>query len=232
MPLNKFLKVKIFASKDFYTGILVNEIIKSFPKNTLFYLHLESFSLNRKIKTTIILFFYTSLKKIIKNIFTILNYIITNKIIKVDDYNYDFVSYDLGIIINYPKLLRIEKYPLYNFHLGNLSNQRGSFMFFYKFLYNWSKIDLTFYKLTNEHFDVGKIVNKKSLKVNNATALDIFLLYFKNKNFIKESIKIIFKKKIKKIIVNKKKINLSPSWSIIVKTLIKKFIKISSLNIF
>ena len=82
----------------------------------------------------------------------------------------------------------MQNYKIYNFHLGSLQNQRGSFIFFYKFFFNWQSVDLTFHEV-NEKYDVGKIYNKRTINLNNKTnATDICFLYLDNLDFLKESI--------------------------------------------
>ena len=82
----------------------------------------------------------------------------------------------------------IQKYKIYNFHLGSLKNQRGSFIFFYKYIYGWNSIDLTFHQV-NEKYDVGKIYNKRTIYLDKKTnATDICFLYLNNLDFLKESI--------------------------------------------
>jgi hypothetical protein len=220
------MKVKIFANKDsFFTRPLILKIINSFPKNTLFYIHYETLSFNRKLKSIAVLFLFSPFFQFIK-IFFKNKYKYTNK-----NYDYEFDDYDLGIIINYPKLLKLQKFPLYNFHLGNLENQRGSFIYFYKFLYGWKKINLSFYKLTHERFDVGILINTISFNCSKKSALDILLLYENNNDFIEKSIYLIRKKNFlkskKKYMYMHGKLNVSPSWHLIFKTFLNsKIIKI------
>ena len=68
-------------------------------------------------------------------------------------------------------------------------NQRGSFIFFYKFIKNWDKISLTFHEIS-DRFDVGKIINEREILLRkNSFASDIFYLYLNNLDFLMESIK-------------------------------------------
>lgn len=218
------MRVKIFASNDsFFTRPLIFIILNSFPKDTSFYIHYETLSLNRKLKSILVLFLFSPFFQFIK-IFLKKKYYL-NK-----NYDYDFEDYDLGIIINYPKLLKLHKYPLYNFHLGNIENQRGSFVYFYRFLYEWKKISLSFYKLTEERFDVGMLINSISFNCSKKSALDILELYEKNPNFIEKSISLTTKKKFYNFKNKKKgyeKLNVAPSWYLIFKTFfILKIIRI------
>ena len=83
-----------------------------------------------------------------------------------------------------------EDFNIYNFHLGNLINQRGSFIFFYKFKNKWDKISLTCHKITNE-LDKGEIIKEKEFDCKNMDSIQILSLYIKNINFIKTCIDII-----------------------------------------
>ncbi len=97
-------------------------------------------------------------------------------------------DYDFGLNVYGISKIKLQKYKIYNFHLGSLHNQRGSFIFFYKFIYNWQSIDLTFHEV-NEKFDVGKIFNKRTIYLNKkTTATDVCFLYLDNLDFLKESI--------------------------------------------
>jgi hypothetical protein len=97
------MRVKIFANDDiFFTRPLVFTILNSFPKNTSFYVQYETLSLNRKLKSLVVLFLFTPLFKFAKFFFKKKNYFNKN-------YDYDYKDYDLGIIINYPKLLKLQK---------------------------------------------------------------------------------------------------------------------------
>ena len=80
------------------------------------------------------------------------------------------------------------KFKIYNFHLGSLKTQRGSFIFFYKFLKKWGEITLTFHEMS-EKYDVGKVINEKKIILKkNTTASDIFFIYLENQNFLIDSI--------------------------------------------
>jgi len=97
-------------------------------------------------------------------------------------------NYDFGLNVYGIKKIQLQNYKIYNFHLGSLQNQRGSFIFFYKFLFNWQSVDLTFHEV-NEKYDVGKIYNKRTINLNKKTnAADICFLYLDNLDFLKESI--------------------------------------------
>ena len=108
--------------------------------------------------------------------------------------------------------------------MGSLYNQRGSFIFFYKFIYNWQSIDLTFHEV-NEKYDVGKIYNKRTINLDEkTTATDICFLYLDNLDFLKESI-IKLKDKSFDEYKDYEKINLVPSFIKLFKLIINYFYK-------
>ena len=92
------------------------------------------------------------------------------------------------------KLKINKRTSIYNFHLGNLQNQRGSFIFFYKFKYFWKDIDLTFHQMS-KGFDKGLVINKKKINCRDYDAIEILNLYKKNVPFIIKSIELCLKKK-------------------------------------
>ena len=143
----------------------------------------------RKLKVLIVFLFFGSINDLVtrfKNKISLEELLSKHKnckIVKNVDKKYDFGLNVYGI-----DKLKTQKFKIYNFHLGSLKNQRGSFIFFYKFLYNWNTIDLTFHEVT-EKYDVGKILNKRtvSLKINE-NATKICFLYLENLDFLIESI--------------------------------------------
>tara|TARA_E500000178_G_C17030091_1_gene760138 strand:+ start:1060 stop:1755 length:696 start_codon:yes stop_codon:yes gene_type:complete len=143
----------------------------------------------RKLKILLVFFLFGSIKSLLKESKKriSLNSILSNykncKIInKIEgDYNFGLNVYGISKI-------KLQKYKIYNFHLGSLYNQRGSFIFFYKFIYNWQSVDLTFHEVNNK-YDVGKIYNKRTINLDKKTsATDICFLYLDNLDFLKESI--------------------------------------------
>ena len=72
----------------------------------------------------------------------------------VDKINKDY-SYGLSVYCSEKKNTFTKNLKFIIFHLGSLKYQRGSFIFFYKFLKDWNKIFLTFHEIT-KRFDVGK----------------------------------------------------------------------------
>jgi len=105
------------------------------------------------------------------------------KLVKDVEKNYDF-----GLNVYGNKKLKLQKFKIYNFHLGSLKNQRGSFICFYKYIYDWEYIDLSFHEIS-EKFDVGKIFNKRTIKLSKKVkAIDILFLYLDHLDFLTKSI--------------------------------------------
>ena len=143
----------------------------------------------RKLKVLIVFLFFGSINDLVtrfKNKISLEELLSKHKnckIVKNVDKKYDFGLNVYGI-----DKLKTQKFKIYNFHLGSLKNQRGSFIFFYKFLYNWNTIDLTFHEVT-EKYDVGKILNKRTVSLQiNENATKICFLYLENLDFLIESI--------------------------------------------
>lgn len=166
---------KILSDKDF--------------KNYKFDIIVGNANFIRKIKVLIIFLFFGSISRLIRenknkiSLKTILSKYNNCNLINKIEKNYDFGLNVYGI-----DKIMIQKYKIYNFHLGSLKNQRGSFIFFYKYIYGWNSIDLTFHQV-NEKYDVGKIYNKRTIYLDKKTnATDICFLYLNNLDFLKESI--------------------------------------------
>ena len=122
--------------------------------------------------------------------------------------------------MNYPKKIVLKNFDIFNFHLGNFLEQRGSFIFFYKYFYKWKNLDLTFHKI-NHNYDSGPILHKKSVNIKNKSATEICLSYNNNYRFIKKSIIEIKKKKIRHIYG---KLNIEPSFYLIMKVYFLKIL--------
>ena len=194
-------------------------------KNCNFDIFISDSNFIRKLKVLIVFLLFgsiTTLLKESKNKIS-LNSILLNyrncKLVNKIEGNYDFGLNVYGI-----SKIKIQKYKIYNFHLGSLYNQRGSFIFFYKFIYNWQSIDLTFHEV-NEKYDVGKIYNKRTINLDEkTTATDICFLYLNNLDFLKESIV-----KLENHSFNEyndyEKINLVPSFIKLFKLIINYFYK-------
>tara|TARA_Y100000590_G_C15625026_1_gene979045 strand:+ start:916 stop:1455 length:540 start_codon:yes stop_codon:yes gene_type:complete len=131
-------------------------------------------------------------------------------------------KYDFGLSVYSTKKIELENFKIYNFHLGSLINQRGSFIFFYKFINSWDEVFLTFHEIT-EKFDVGKIINERKIKfTDNCKATDIIYVYLKNLDFLTESIDLI-DKKTGTIYENYEKLNLVPSFKKLIKEILEYF---------
>ena len=185
-------------------------------------LFIEKPTFSRKLKVLITFILFSSIFKLFKlykkktSINNILN-INDVKIISRSDKNYSF-----GISFNFPKRIKLKKYKIFNFHLGNFSNQRGSFIYLYMYKFKWKKIDLTFHEI-NEKFDSGLIIKKKTIDISNRDSIDVCSLYTENYDFIKNCLNIIIqniKKKPNKV----GKLNIEPTYSEILKIYFKNFI--------
>ena len=179
----------------------------------------------RKLKVLIVFFLFGSITRLFKeskkkvSISSILLKYKNCKLVNKIEGDYDFGLNVYGI-----SKIKLQNYKIYNFHLGSLYNQRGSFIFFYKFIYNWQSIDLTFHEV-NEKYDVGKIYNKRTINLDEkTTATDICFLYLDNLDFLKESI-IKLKDKSFDEYKDYEKINLVPSFIKLFKLIINYFYK-------
>ena len=220
----KFFKKKIiiYSAKDkIFTFPILFQICKYLSRRYEIDIYLGDTSFKRKIKILLVFVLFGSIPTLVKLFFKRVG---LKKILKLKTVNIinniNKKKYKFGISLFFTKKIIQTKHPIFNFHLGNFKNQRGSFIFFYKFLYNWNNLDLTFHKI-NKIFDAGPILFKKKIKINSMNATDICSIYLYNINFIKKSvIKIENKLKIKK---NKTvgKLNIEPSFFLILKTFFK-----------
>ena len=203
---------------------LVDKIIsdKDF-KNCNFDIIVSNSNLIRKLKVLLVFFLFGSIKSLIResknkvSIKSILSNYKNCKLIDKIEGHYDFGLNVYGI-----NKIKLQKYKIYNFHLGSIFNQRGSFIFFYKFIYDWQSVDLTFHEVGNK-FDVGKIYNIRTINLEKETnATDICFLYLNNLDFLKESIL-----KLRDNNFNEykeyKKINLVPSFPKLIRLIIFYF---------
>lgn len=199
-------KIIIFSTIDSIISIpLVHHVVsqKKYKKFKFDIIFMKS-NFIRKIKVLIVIILFGSIIQLIKKIFSgkTIKDLIKFKNVKIIK-RYDDKHYDYGLSIYYTKKLKLQKYKIYNFHLGSLYNQRGSFIFFHKFIHKWSSIDLTFHEIQKK-FDMGYIINKKKIKnLKKINAFETMILYLNNLNFLDRSIdKIenkIRKSKLKKI---------------------------------
>jgi len=205
---------------------LVDKIISDTDfQNCNFDIFVNNSNFIRKLKVLLVFFLFGSIKSLLReskkrvSIESIVSNYKNCKIIDKIEGNYDF-----GINVYGINKIKLQKYKIYNFHLGSLFNQRGSFIFFYKFIYDWQSVDLTFHEVNNK-FDVGKIYNTRTINLEKETnATDICFLYLNNLDFLKES---ILKLKDNHINEYKKyeRINLVPSFSKLIRLIAYYFYK-------
>ncbi len=215
-------KIIIYSAKDkIFTFPILYQISKLLSKKYKIDIYLGETNYKRKIKILLVFALFGSMPGLVKLFFKRVE---LKKILKLKGVNIvkdvNKKKYKFGISLFFTKKIIKKNYPIFNLHLGNFKNQRGSFIFFYKFLYNWNHLDLTFHKI-NEIFDAGTILFKKKIKIKSMNATDICSIYLHNINFIKKSIATIENKvKIKK---NKTigKLNIEPSFFLILKTFFK-----------
>ena len=103
-------------------------------------------------------------------------------------------KFKFGISLNYPNRILNKKLDIYNFHLGDFTRQRGTFIFFYKYIFKWKSIDFTFHKINNK-LDSGKIINKRKIILKKINSINLIALTLKNKDFYLKSIFLLNKKK-------------------------------------
>ena len=217
-------KIVLYTVNDeLFTLPIIKKICKNFNKKFSIDIFIGKPSFIRKIKVFLVFILFGSFSNLIflfkkrtklKNLSEIKN---------VNIVSHNKKKYYFGLSMNYPKKIVLKNYNIYNFHLGNFLNQRGSFIFFYKFLYNWKTLDLTFHKINNK-YDSGQILNQKTENIKNKNATDICLLYNSNYKFIKKSIGKITRKNKKKLIYGD--LNIEPSFYLIMKIYILKTFKI------
>ena len=184
-------KIIIFSTIDSIISVpLVYHVVsqKKYKKFKFDIIFMKS-NFIRKIKVLIVIILFGSIIQLIKKIFSrkTIKDLIKFKNVEIIK-RYDNKHYDYGLSIYYTKKLKLQKYKIYNFHLGSLYNQRGSFIFFHKFFHKWSSIDLTFHEIQKK-FDMGYIINKKKIKnLKKINAFETMILYLNNLNFLDQSI--------------------------------------------
>ena len=184
-------KIIIFSTIDSIISIpLVYHVVsqKKYKKFKFDIIFMKS-NFIRKIKVLIVIILFGSIIQLTKKMFSgkTIKDLIKFKNVEIIK-RYDNKHYDYGLSIYYTKKLKLQKYKIYNFHLGNLYNQRGSFIFFHKFIHKWSSIDLTFHEIKKK-FDMGYIINKKKIKnLKKINAFETMILYLNNLNFLDKSI--------------------------------------------
>ena len=119
---DKFLSLKLVDK------IISNDIYKNFKIDII----ITKASLIRKIKILIVLIFFGSLKDLFHNLksrISIKDILQKNKNCKIVDSVND--NYEYGLSVYCASKIKLQDFKIYNFHLGNLQTQRGSFIFFY-----------------------------------------------------------------------------------------------------
>ena len=220
-------KIIIYSTKDEYLSLkLVDHVISSkILSNYKIDIILSKPDLIRKIKIFIVFLLFGSLKEFFSNLKSRIK---VKDILKKNE-NCKLITdvkdnYKFGLSIYCSSKIKLQKFRIFNFHLGDLINQRGSFIFFYKFVKEWDCVYLTFHEIS-EKFDVGRVLNEKKILLNNdCKASEIFFLYLKNLDFLIESIKSIDRYE-GKIYQNYEKLNLVPSFSSLIYLIFKYFIK-------
>jgi len=220
-------KIIIYTTNDKIISLkLVDKIVTDERyKDYNIDIFLTKASLLRKIKILIVILFFGSIKDFLKETnhqISISEIIKKNKhcriVTKINQ------KYDYGLSVYCSNKIKVEKFKIYNFHLGSLINQRGSFIFFYKFIKNWKSVFLTFHEIS-VRFDVGEIINEREIKLNqHCPATDIFFIYLKNMDFLIESIDKI-KNGQRKNYKNFEKLNLVPSFLQMIKEIFQFFFK-------
>lgn len=220
-------RIIIYTTNDEYLSlklvdkIISNDIYKNFKIDIL----ITKANFIRKIKIMFVFLFFGSLKDLFLNLrskVSIKDILKKNKNCKiVDGVNQ---KYEYGLSVYCTSKIKLQDFKIYNFHLGNLQSQRGSFIFFYKFIKDWNSVTLTFHEIS-EKFDVGKIVNEKKISLeNNCKATDIFFIYIKNFDFLIESLNLIESRR-KKEYLEYEKINVVPTFINLIKLTFLNFFK-------
>ncbi len=219
-------KVIIYSTRDKYITLpLLEDIFTNTLKHEKIDLYLNKPKFFHKLKILCVFFFFSPLNHF-KILFKYKKKVDLSRFKNVKIINKEKLDYKYGFSINYTNKIKIQKFKIFNFHLGNFSNQRGSFGYFYKFKYNWKYMDLTFH-LIDKNWDKGRIINKKRISVKKLSAIEICTLYKRNYDFITENIRNVLTKKIKYLPTNYGKLNITPSYHNIFKTyFIKRLLKL------
>ncbi len=204
--------IMLYLNNDeIFTFPIAYYLIRKLSSKYNFSIKLANTSFKKKIKIILIMFLDGSIKKLYnfykkkKPIDKLL--LFKNVKILKDNKN---KKYDFGLSINYPKKIFNTKLDIYNFHFGNFSHQRGTFIFFYKYIHKWTHIDLSFHKITKK-LDNGKILNKKTINVKKMDSISMISIPLKNMDFYLKSISKIGKK-LKNMNIKIGSINREPSF--------------------
>ena len=182
-------KILIYSQIDpYFINPILNEIANKYI-NFEIEVYISKPHPKRTIKTIITIFLFSKLLNIFK---AFKNKEHLNSRIKI--VNKIKKKYDLILCFGHQnKIKNLNSRIIFNFHLGNLVSQRGSFIFFHKFKYSWNYMALTCHQMTNT-LDKGGIINQKKIYVKNLDAVGVLNLYKKNIIFIFDSINYILKK--------------------------------------
>lgn len=214
-------RVIIYSTKDQYITLpLLEKIFTNTLKHEKIDLYLNKPRFFHKLKILFVFFFFSPLDHF-KILFKYKKKIDLSKFKNVKIINKEKLDYKYGFSINYTNKIKIKKFKIFNFHLGNFSNQRGSFGYFYKFKYNWKYMDLTFH-LIDKSWDKGKIIKKKKINVEKLSAIEICTLYRSNYEFIIKNISNVLSKRISYLPTNYGRLNITPSYINIFKTYFTK----------
>ena len=217
-------KIIIYTANDpLFTLPLIKKICIDLEKQFSIDIFIGKSSFKRKLKVLLVFILFGSvfeLFKLFKKKVSLKELLYINN---VNIINHTKKKYYFGLSMNYPKKIILKKYDIFNFHLGNFINQRGSFIFFYKFFYKWKNLDLTFHKINNI-YDSGSIINKKTINIGKKKPTDICLSYHSNYKFLKKCITQIKKKK--KIKFMPGKLNTEPNFYFIIKIYIFNILKL------
>jgi len=222
-------KILIYSQVDpYFINPVLNELSKKYI-NFQIEICVSKPSFKRVIKTIITIIIFSKLSNILKVFKNRERLRSKIKIVKETKKNYDLIL----CFGHQNKIKNLNSRIIYNFHLGNLISQRGSFIFFHKFKYSFNYIALTCHQITSA-LDKGKIINQKRYYSKNLDAIGIINLYKKNMSFFFDSINLILEKKnLYKINISKpKQINKQPTYSEIIKVSFKHYMKIFGLTKF
>ena len=212
-------KIIIYTTNDKILSLKLveNVVLSEKLKKYKIDIFLAKPSFIRKLKILIVFIFFRSIRDLFKyssrkvSVKDILKKNKNCRIIKEIKEDYEF-----GLSIYCSEKIKIEKFKTYNFHLGNLYDQRGSFIFFYKFINDWKTISLTFHQISQK-FDVGKVINERKIYLEkNCAASEIFFTYLENLDFLVESINLLEKNEGKEY-KNYEKLNVVPSFFNLIK---------------
>ena len=221
----KKINIIVYSTNDKFISIpILFEVLNKLPNNINVDLFLDNPNFFRKLKILLVFILFSPLKHF-RFIYKKKNLEYFNELKNVKLINKPSKKYNCGFLINYTKKIKLKNYEIFNFHLGNFINQRGSFGYFFKFKYKWSKMDLTFHKI-DKNWDKGQIIKKKTINVKDLSAIQICFLYKKNINFIHKCMLAVISCNQKYLIPRYGKLNTTPSYFEIFCIYFKNLLKI------